>query len=301
MCSLNPGVYPASVTPFLENLEVDFSSLARLLALFQVQGCAGVVLAGTTGEGPSLSSYERRDLLISARKIAPDLNLILGIATSNVPEAIWLANQAAKAGARACLMMPPAYYKSATEQGIADWYLSVFDKIEIPVLVYNFPKVTGITITSQIVSLLKSHPNFAGIKDSSGELQNLKSYRESVGDEHLLFVGDETLLLKAMKCGWSGTISGAANSVSGWLVRYVQEELSDSGSPETTFNFLLPILKIIRSQSQPATHKATLFELGILSTSLVRPPLEPKCAGEQLKLMQNLLGISKDNLGLNSL
>src|SRR5438270_11988307 len=114
-CVLKSGVYPAAVTPFDAKGRVDMVSVAKLLAWFEAGGCAGAVLAGTNGEGPSLSPVEKRDLLRDAKRSIPSppapsppegrggLDLILGIATSSSDEALWLCKQATALGATAAL------------------------------------------------------------------------------------------------------------------------------------------------------------------------------------------------------
>src|SRR5438132_298207 len=114
------GCYPAAVTPFREDGEVDQPGMARLLAWFESQGCAGAVLAGTNGEGPSLSAIEKRDLLRAMMPVRGSIDLILGVATPSLSEAVWSCKQAAKIGAAAALVMAPGYFREATEQGIED-------------------------------------------------------------------------------------------------------------------------------------------------------------------------------------
>ena len=143
--NLPPGVYSAAVTPFDTEGKIDDASVLRLLAYFEASGCSGAVLAGTNGEGPSLSAFEKRELLRVADKGRGKLKLILGIATPSLTEAQWLASQAGKNGADAVLVMPPGYFRRATETGIESWFTAVLESSPVPVLVYNFPKMTGIT------------------------------------------------------------------------------------------------------------------------------------------------------------
>ena len=169
---LEPGVYSASVTPMDSNGKMDLPSIARLLAHFKAAGCKGVVLAGTNGEGPSLSAVEKRDLVRIAVPIFPDLKIVAGIATPSLEEAIWLSNQAQKAGAAAALVMPPGYFREVGEDGIAKWFEVLFDSTDLPILVYNFPQRTGIEITTSLISRLSEHPRMIGLKDSSGNEAN---------------------------------------------------------------------------------------------------------------------------------
>jgi 4-hydroxy-tetrahydrodipicolinate synthase len=269
--------------------KVDEASLARLLAHFEAKGCQGVVLAGTNGEGPSLSAIEKRDLCRNGVAWGGKLDIILGIATPSLEEAIWSSNQAGKTGAKAVLVMPPSYFRSATEEGILQWFLRLADATETPILAYNFPKMTGFTMKAEFLTRLAEHPTIIGFKDSSGEQQNLIAYRQAIPPEKLLFVGAETLLAKALEAGWTGTISGAANCIPDWLGRVVEEWGQESAT--VVFDQILPIIEAIRSLPQPAGNKDVLHRLGVIESSAPRLPLQPVKATEVLDLMQKHLGI----------
>jgi dihydrodipicolinate synthase/N-acetylneuraminate lyase len=255
------------VTPFLESGEIDGVSLARLLALFRASGCAGVVVAGTNGEGPSLSAVEKRDLVRLACRIMPDWPVILGIATPSLPEATWLADQAGKCGSAGVLVMAPGYFRSASEAGVVAWFRSLAESSPVPVIAYNFPKYTGFTFTESVVRELAAIPNVVGFKDSSGERSNLAMFRAAAPGKSLL-VGDETLLLEAMEAGWQGSISGAANLVATWLVRVHRD--GDS----MAFEVVRPVIEAIRRGPQPGLNKAVLAEWGVIARPDVRLPLE---------------------------
>lgn len=297
------GIYPASVTPFLESGEVDFASVARLMAYFDAAGCAGVVVGGTNGEGPSLSAVERRDLCREAARLAGRLLVIQGIATASLPEAIWLCEQAGKAGACAALVMPPAYFRTASDAAIVAWFHALLDAAPIPIICYNFPKMTGITLSQAMVEQLAQHDRFGGVKDSSGDAANLTAYRSATHPRHALLVGNETLLLDALESGWTGSISGAANVVPQWLSRIVLE-WDDPGmleSARTKFALLLPILEAVRSQGQPAMNKCVLHDWGLIALATPRLPLteptEPE-ARAILSQIESTLGLRAGELGL---
>ncbi len=300
---LKAGVYPAAVTPFDPKGRVDLGSLARLLAWFEAAGCQGAVLAGTNGEGPSLSAVEKRDLLRDSLPVKGQLDLVLGIATPSLDEALWLCKQAAAYGAAAVLIMAPSYFRSAGEAGIERWFERVLDESPTPALIYNFPKMTGFTVEPEMLGRLLRHPNACGAKDSSGENSNLAAYRRVVSERQSLFVGDETLLIQALESGWSGTISGAANVVPHWLSAIVREWISSDTreSSEAKFSILEPVLRSIRSEPQPATHKKLLARWKILDRPEPRLPLQ-EANDEAVERLANLLreslGMTSDNLGL---
>lgn len=297
---LSPGVWPAAVTPFQSNGEVDNLSLAKLLAYYRAAGCTGAVLAGTNGEGPSLSAIEKRDLIRKGIELAEGLPLVLGIATPSLHEATWLASQAGKAGAAGVLLMAPSYFRNAPENGIVEWIEKVADAATCPVIVYNFPKFTGFTFTALTVEFLAKHPNIAGFKDSSGELVNLSSYREAVPPEKLLFVGDETLLHSALKRGWSGTISGASNLLAPFLVQIVKSWVDrDHDQADAKFDLLLPAIEAVRKSPQPASNKAVLSHWGILENGEPRLPLRPVDPEPLAEKLREILGIHAENLGIS--
>lgn len=270
---LRPGCYPAAVTPFAESGEVDHPGMARLLAWYESQGCAGAVLAGTNGEGPSLSAVEKRDLLRAMMPVRGSLDLILGVATSSLSEAVWSCRQASKLGAAAALVMPPGYFREASEEGIARWFEALLDQSDLPMLIYNFPQRTGLNLTPNLLARLAPHPRMIGAKDSSGNVDNLNAYPEALPGKSL-FVGNETLLLKALEKGWSGTISGAANVIPGWLSQVVALWPEDPARARIKFEVALVGIEALRKEAQPAANKAILARLGILDSNRVRLPLQ---------------------------
>lgn len=268
-------MYPASVTPFDEKGHIDMAAMARLLAWFEAGGCKGAVLAGTNGEGPSLSAVEKRDLVRDAMPLRRKLDIVLGVATSSLEEAVWSCNQAEKAGAIGALVMPPSYFREASEDGIVEWFLSLLDRTAIPILVYNFPQRTGVTITGSMLQRLAEMDGFAGAKDSSGNRDNLPAYASALdGGGKSLYVGNETLLMEALQSGWTGTISGAANVMPYPLSQILSDWVGGKQeSARAKHDLALPAIEALRGKPQPATNKALLENIGVLPSSAVRLPL----------------------------
>jgi len=271
---MKSGVYPASVTPLDAKGQIDFASIAKLMAWFRAGGCSGVVVAGTNGEGASLSAVEKRDLVKGAVGLADGLEVILGVATPSLDEAMWLCKQSHAAGAQGVLLMAPAFYRDASEEGIAQWFEAVLNSSPIPILIYNLPQRTGITLRAEMMARLSKYDMMMGLKDSSGNAENLSTYADALkGTGKVLLVGDETLLIPALRNGWTGTISGAANVIPGWLSQIVAEWSVDKESAEAKAALIEPTLRAIRSCTQPAANKRILVELGVLPSADVRLPL----------------------------
>lgn len=288
--NLEIGVYPASVTPLDEKGGIDFPAIARLLAWFEAAGCKGVVLAGTNGEGPSLTAPEKRDLIRESIPLSGKLKIIQGIATSSLEEAVWLCNQAHKDGAVAALVMPPGYFREASEEGIAAWFESLLERTQMPIVAYNFPQRTGVTLGADLLARLANRDSFAGVKDSSGAVENLAAYASALAESgRSLFVGNETLLVSALEAGWSGTISGAANVIPYPLTCVVRDFAGGRNqSAESKFEILLPAIEAIRQADQPAMHKAILNSIGVLPRPDVRLPLMPPNAATRNSLFELL-------------
>lgn len=293
---IQPGTYPAAVTPLDEKGRIDWAGVAKLLAWFESCGCTGAVLAGTNGEGPSLSATEKRELIEKAMPMRGKLDLILGIATPSIEEAKWLCRRAAEAGAVGALVMPPFYFREAAELGVREWFLELLNASPLPVIVYNFPKRAGMAISHSLMAELALHEQMAGAKDSSGERDNLFGYRQAIRrEDQRLFVGDETLLFEALEAGWSGTISGASNVLALPISALVHDYLGGlKESAEAKFSLILPLIEAIRKSPQPASHKAILQDWGVVPTSRVRRPLleaDPSATSELRKLIEAHTGL----------
>ena len=255
---------PAAVTPFDAEGRVDALSVVRLLAYLRAEGATGVVVAGTTGEGPSLTGFEKRDLVRAGVAHAGGLPVWLGVATPSLEEALWLAREAAKAGAAGVLLMPPFFHR---ELDPSPWLRAFLDRSPADTILYHFPRFAPSLV--EAAPRLADHPRFVGLKDSSGEGANLPLFARVLPGKRL-FVGDETLLPEALAQGWSGTISGAANV----LCREFAGALNDGDeSRSVKLRLLLPRLREVRAAPQPMGHKRTLVARGILDRADVRLPL----------------------------
>jgi len=277
------GVWPAAVTPMTVDGEIDGPSCARLAAHFSSCGVTGIVVAGTTGEGPSLAAVERRDLLKFFRA-GSDLPLVLGVTTSSLAEACWLANQAQKLGAAGLLVLPPSYFRPVADEQLVGWFRKVAAETALPLLAYNFPQRSGVTISPELLEQLAQIPNVVGVKDSSGDPENIATFAHSMPAANR-FVGDERLLPNALQHGWVGTISGAANVLARHLVAYVNEP------SDVRFELIRPVLEAARRSSQPACHKQWLYRKGIIESPALRLPLVESTEPDELTRSLAQLGI----------
>ncbi|MFN8138548.1 MAG: dihydrodipicolinate synthase family protein [Fimbriimonadales bacterium] len=263
------GAFTAMVTPFDQHGEIDWPGVAKLLAYNEASGMTGVVVAGSNGEGPSLSAVEKRDLVKCAVEHAGKLKIILGAGTCSLPEAVWLCGQAQKCGAIGALVLPPFYF-NASPSGIETWFRSLLSSVELPVIVYNFPQSTRAELGAEMIAgLFDSFGNCIGVKDSSGSEQSMLDYLAVAAPRsRSVFVGNETLILKCLQNGGGGTISGLANSFPVLISRQVNEK------SEALQALIGEGFANVKKHPQPAVHKAILDSRGLPGGPL-RPPLEP--------------------------
>jgi 4-hydroxy-tetrahydrodipicolinate synthase len=197
-------------TPLDRQLAFDPDALAAHLKWLACMGLDGALVLGTNGEFPSLSLDERRAVAEAAVSADTGLELILGVGSCALPEALEMVDLASSSGFGSVLCPPPFYFRAASTDGLAAFFRAVLDRSDLPVLLYHIPKVTGIPISDEILDFLGDHPNLAGVKDSSGDPDELGRLCERFLNGTYL-VGNDRLVTSCLDAGGKGSISAAAN------------------------------------------------------------------------------------------
>ena len=276
------GVYAAAVTP-LRDSTLDLESVPALFTFLAGRGCHGAVLFGTTGEGPSFSPMERETLMRCAREAResmPGFRLIAGTGTPSLSETIELTKLSFDLGFDGVLVVPPYYFRKATDNGLFRWFSEVIEKA-VPsdgfLLGYHFPNVAGIGLSIELLARLKEHfpSQFAGIKDSSHDANLARSLGERFGSDMVVLTGTDSYLHLAMQNKAAGCITAPANILSPDL-RVVWEAMNqgqDSTEAQARVKAQRDILD--KYPPFPPTLKALLHRLHGFPRWSVRPPLEP--------------------------
>jgi len=162
----------ASTTPCDKNLKVDLGAMKAQMEWFKHQGADGVVVLGSTGEYPSFSVAERKQVMEVVGKNKDGMNIILSPGTPNFPETIELSKHAADHGTDGLLVIPPFYFKNPPEGGLVKYYSLLFDAVpsSLAVNLYHIPGTSAVPITTGLINALKHYPNLAGIKDSNNDM-----------------------------------------------------------------------------------------------------------------------------------
>ncbi len=275
------GVYAAAVTPLKHDSTLDLDSVPALLKFLASRGCHGSVLFGTTGEGPSFSPSEREALMRAACETCdqlPGFRLIAGTGTPSLNETIELTKLAFDLGYEAALVVPPYYFRKATDEGLFRWFSEVIQKA-VPsdkyILGYHFPNVAGIGFSIELLERLKDAfpTQFAGIKDSSHDPDLARTLGETFGSDLAVFTGTDSYLQMAMENKAAGCITAPANILSPDLreVWDCVSEGKDPGAAQVRIQEQREILD--RYQPFPPALKVLLHRLHEFPRWSVKPPL----------------------------
>jgi 4-hydroxy-tetrahydrodipicolinate synthase len=284
MTSSHPlaGVYAAAVTPLDPASKLDLESVPTLLKFLATRGCHGALFFGTTGEGPSFSPAERESLLRTVceyRDQLPGFRLLAGTGTPSISETVNLTKLAFDLGYDGVVVLPPYYFRKATDDGLFAWFSEVIKK-SVPsdkcILGYHFPNVAGIGFSIELLARLKDAfpTQFAGIKDSSHDADLARALGEKFGEDLVVLTGTDTYLQLAMQNHAAGCITAPANLISPDLrdVWDLTKEEKDASTAQARATAQRHILE--RYPPFPPTLKALLHRLHGLPRWSVKPPLE---------------------------
>lgn len=202
------GVYPALVTPFDKNGEVDEDGFRELIR-HTLPNVDGLVPCGTTGEFNYLTVEEQKRLVEIAVEEAGGKPVIAGAGASGTRQAIQLVRNAKEVGATACLIVTP-FFLHPSDKGVYQHYYDIAQAVDIPILLYNIPQVMDAYLPRRVVQDLADIPNIVGIKDSSGDLTYTMEILEFAGDRIDVFIGHDEVVLPALAGGVSGMILASA-------------------------------------------------------------------------------------------
>ena len=271
------GIFPPIPTPFDaatgDVAPVPFrENIARLLA----EGVAGIVVSGSTGEAALLDADEQRHLVGLAREALSDgAWLIAGTGGESTRQTIASSRAAAAAGADAVLVRPPSYFSAAaTPESLAIHFRAVADASPVPVLIYNIPKYTHLSLAPAFLQQLTSHERIIGVKDSSGDPKNLAAYREAV-PQWVVLVGSASLLFTALELGCQGGVVGVACFAPRLCVQLLREfEQGHRAAAGQLQEQITPLDKETVVKLGPGGVKAAMDAVGLYGGP-VRAPLAP--------------------------
>lgn len=270
------GVYTAIVTPFAADGSVDWKALRRLVD-FQVDGgVAGLVPVGTTGESPTLSGEECREVIrVTVEQARGRVPVIAGAGSNCTAEAVHYAKDAKEAGAQATLQVTP-YYNKPTADGLIAHFRAVADAVDLPLVVYNIAGRTGKNIENPVMLELAKHPRIRAVKEASGDLNQMMDLIAAKPADFAVLSGDDNLVYPLMALGGTGVISVASNVVPDRMVAMVAAALKGDFAAARRMHYeLLPLFRAMFIETNPIPVKAALALKGMIAETYRLPMCAP--------------------------
>lgn len=288
------GAATALITP-LNADGVDYPALARLIDWQIDEGINALVIAGTTGEGSTLSDEEHRELLsFSAEHIAGRVPFIAGTGSNDTAYSIELTRHACSLGADAVLVVTP-YYNKATQKGLIAMYNAIADASSAPLILYNVPSRTGVNIEPTTYLALSEHPRIKAIKEANSNIPKIVETAALIGDRMDIYSGNDDQVVPLMSVGAAGVISVLSNLMPAKTVEMTQRFLRGDVAGSAALQFeLTPLIKALFCEVNPIPVKAAMAAMGFCE-NYVRLPLTTMEEGHfqsMLELMrqQGLVG-----------
>ena len=282
------GVATALITPLNES-GIDFSAFARLIDWQIAEGVAALVIAGTTGEGSTLTDEEHRAAVrFAVEHTAGRVPVIAGTGSNDTAYAVDLTKYCCEVGADAMLVVTP-YYNKATQNGLIKMYTTIADASTKPLILYNVPSRTGVNIQPKTCAALADHPNIAAIKEASGNISQIVELASLVGDRMDIYSGNDDQITPILAMGGAGVISVLSNVLPRRTTEICDRLFSGdvAGSAELQCE-LLPLINALFSEVNPIPVKAAMAAMGWCENYLRLPltPMEPEHERVLLDLMR---------------
>ncbi len=283
------GVATAIVTPLNEK-GVDYEAFERLIEWQIAEGINAIVVAGTTGEGSTLTDDEHKSVIkFAVDKVAGRVPVIAGTGSNDTCYAIELTKYACEVGSDAVLVVTP-YYNKATQEGLVQSFTAIADASTKPVILYNVPSRTGCNLEPETCLKLADHPNIVGIKEASGNISQIAKLASLVKGKLDIYSGNDDQIVPIMSLGGKGVISVLSNVLPKETVEIC--DLYFAGKTEESCDLQLKYVELIDSlfcEVNPIPVKAAVSAMGY-GENYLRLPLTPMSEAKK----QNMLRIMKD-------
>ncbi len=273
------GTYTAIVTPFRGG-QLDENALENLIK-FQIKGGVdGIVPVGTTGESPTVNYEEHIKIVaLSVKFAARKIKVLAGTGANSTSEAIYLTQEAEKAGADGSLQVAP-YYNKPTQEGLYQHFKAISKATKLPIILYSIPGRCGVEIAVETVKRLAADcKNIIGIKEAGGSCDRVSQLRAATGSKFEILSGDDSLTLPFMSVGANGVISVASNVIPKEVAQMVRTfERGDAKRAYALHARYYPLFKDLFIETNPTPVKAALAMMKLIEEEYRLPlvPMNPK-------------------------
>lgn len=279
----------ALVTPFNDEHQIDWPSLAKLIDWHIASGTSAIVLAGTTGESATLTDDEKVQLAeFAVQQAKGNIQIILGNGSNNTAHSVALTKRLSELAITGFLTVTP-YYNKPTAQGLIAHFSAIANATELPIILYNVPGRTQCDMSNEVVTELAKVPNIVGLKDATADLSRVSPLRQALGDNFALLSGDDATAMAYVLAGGDGVISVTANIVPSAIAQ--QQAHLAQGNIEQAKQLdqqLASLHDVLFIESNPIAVKWALTEIKQLANGGLRLPLTELSDVNQVKVKQVL-------------
>ncbi len=253
----------AMVTPFAPDGSVDYDAAKRLALALLDSGSDGLVVAGTTGESPTLKHDEKLRLFAEVKGAVGDRGVVIaGTGTNNTAESVELTREAERAGADGAILTCP-YYNKPTQEGLERHFTAIASATRLPCIMYNIPGRTGVNMTAETTLRLAAVDNIVGMKEASGDLTQIARIIEGAGAAFRVWSGADEDTLPMLSVGAYGVISVISHLVGRQLRSMIEDALAGRAAEAArTHRQLLPLIDALFLVANPIPVKHALAQLG---------------------------------------
>ena len=275
------GAATALITPFRDG-EVDFPALKNLIEFQIAEGIDALVIAGTTGEAPTLADHEHQACLAFAAEVIDGrVPFIAGTGSNDTHHAVEMSRFACSCGCDALLLVSP-YYNRATERGLIQSYLTIADSIDKPAILYNVPSRTGVKLTMPVYRALAEHENIVAVKEASGDLGAVAQLAAELGDRFAIYSGNDDVTVPVMSLGGLGCISVLSNllprATSDMCHKYLGGDTKGAAADQLR---LIPLINALFAEVNPIPVKCAAAMMGLCREEYRLPLCSPSEAARQ--------------------
>jgi 4-hydroxy-tetrahydrodipicolinate synthase len=292
MTVIRPGVYTALVTPFnADATSIDWEAYERLIDSQIQGGVTGLVPVGTTGESPTLTEAEQRELTRRTVKLATGrARVVVGTGSNDTKKTIFASRAALEAGADSVMLLMP-YYNRPSQEGLFRHVAAVAREITAPIVLYNIPARTGVDLAIEtLLRILDACPNVVALKDASGNVHYCQDLLRIAGDRVTVLSGDDPLVLPLISVGAVGVISVTSNLYPRQMTELVEDALAGRYAEARAKNArILPVHRALFSEPSPQPIKAALALKGRMNAVPRLPLVEasPECRARLSEVMRD--------------
>lgn len=269
-------VITAMVTPFNEKREIDYPAVERLARHLADTGSDAVLVAGTTGESPTLTHDEEYELLYAVKgTLSGDAKIIMGAGSNSTRTAVDVTKKVESLGADAILSVVP-YYNKPNQQGMIEHFSAIARSTDLPIILYNIPSRTGVNMLPQTVAFLaKEYSNIVALKQSNPDLDLISELKAQCPKDFAIYCGDDSLTLPMLSLGAHGVISVASHVVGEEIKSMIHNYKSGQvKAARNMHQMLFPLFKKLFMAPNPVPVKAVLSRLKLIENYVRRPLFE---------------------------